>query len=299
MTKITVLSLFNGCGMLRPALDKANIQVSNYYSSEVDKFANQIANKNYPDTVQLGDINDWHEWKLPQIDLLTAGFPCQDLSVAGNRKGLAGERSALLFQALAIRDKLKPKYFLFENVANMGKQNRAEISKLIGVEPVKLNSKYWGVQNRERLFWTNIANVKQIEQGQAINDKQKLFQDILLDGVTDKAKAKCLLASYYKTQASPNRLKRYIKGYFATYNFVFTELNQAQLQMIFDKYGRDWSDDLLNNTAIRKLYPVECERLMNLPDNYTEGVSNTQRYKMLGNGWDVDVVAEILKGLNQ
>ncbi len=122
MTKITVLSLFNGCGMLRPALDKANIQVSNYYSSEVDKFANQIANKNYPDTVQLGDINAWQEWQLPQIDLLTAGFPCQDLSVAGCRKGLDGERSSLLFQALAIRDKLKPKYFLFENVASMGKK---------------------------------------------------------------------------------------------------------------------------------------------------------------------------------
>ncbi len=297
MTKpsITVLSLFNGCSMLRPALDKAGIQVDNYYSSEIDKFASQIANKNYPDTVQLSDINSWQDWQLPQIDLLTAGFPCQDLSVAGHRKGLDGERSSLLFQALAIRDKYKPKYFLFENVASMSNANRDKISELIGVEPIKLNSKYWGVQNRERLFWTNIPNAKQIEQDQASNDQQKRLQDILLDGVTDREKAKCLLASYCSVATTPNQLRRYLDGKMG--QIIFTGLTHTQLQAIFDKHGKNWSDDLLNSTAIRKLYPIECERLMNLPDNYTEGVSKTQRYKMLGNGWDVAVVADILGSL--
>ncbi len=292
---MNVLSLFNGCGMLRPALDKANIKVDNYYSSEVDKFANQIANKNYPDTQQLGDINDWQQWQLPQIDLLTAGFPCQDLSIAGYRKGLDGERSSLLFQALAIRDKLKPKYFLFENVASMKQQHKEQISELIGIEPIRLNSKYFGVQNRDRLFWTNIPNAQVVQDNQISNDPQKKFSEILLDGVTDREKAKCLLASYCSVATTPNQLKRYLDGKMG--QIIFTNISQLELDQLFAEYGKKWSDDLLNNTTIRKLYPVECERLMNLPDNYTEGVSKTQRYKMLGNGWDVDVVVEILSNI--
>ncbi len=290
---MNVLSLFNGCGMLRPALEKANIKVDNYYSSEIDKFANEIANKNYPDTKQLGDINDWQEWQLPQIDLLTAGFPCQDLSCAGKGLGLNGERSSLLFQALAIRDKLQPKYFIFENVASMGKKWRDEISKLIGIEPVRLNSKYFGVQNRDRLFWTNIPNAQTVENNQINNDPQKQFSEILLDGVTDREKAKCLLASYTGSCSTPNQLRRYLASKMG--QIIFTDLTQAELDNLFVQYGKNWTDDLINNTKIRKLYPIECERLMNLPDNYTEGVSKTQRYKMLGNGWDVAVVAELLR----
>ncbi len=106
---MNVLSLFNGCGMLRPALDKAGISVNHYYSSEIDKWANIIADKNYPDTIQLGDIHGWQSWDLEPIDLLTAGFPCQDLSCAGKQKGLNGQRSGLLYEALKIRDTLKPK----------------------------------------------------------------------------------------------------------------------------------------------------------------------------------------------
>ncbi len=292
---MNVLSLFNGCGMLRPALEKANIKVDNYYSSEIDKFANEIANKNYPDTKQLGNINDWQDWQLPQIDLLTAGFPCQDLSCAGKGLGLNGERSSLLFQALEIRDKLKPKYFLFENVASMGKKWRDEISELIGVEAVKLNSKYFGCQNRDRLFWTNIPNAQIVENNQINNDPQKKFSDILLDGVTDREKAKCLVASLSGCCSTPNQLRRYLAGKMG--QIIFTDLTQAELDNLFAKYGKKWSDELINNTKIRKLYPIECERLMNLPDNYTEGVSNTQRYKMLGNGWDVAVIAELLRGI--
>ncbi len=295
MTKINVLSLFNGCGMLRPALDKAGITIDSYYSSEIDKFANHIANKNYPDTQQLGDINDWQEWQLPQIDLLTAGFPCQDLSCAGKGLGLNGERSSLLFQALTIRDRLKPKYFLFENVASMKQQHKEQISELIGIEPIRLNSKYFGVQNRDRLFWTNIPNALAIENNQISNDPHKKFSEILLDGVTDREKAKCLLTSYSSVTNTTNQLKRYLNGRMG--QIIFTNISQLELDQLFAEYGKKWSDELINNTTIRKLYPVECERLMNLPDNYTEGVSKTQRYKMLGNGWDVDVVAEILSNI--
>lgn len=411
---MNVLSLFNGCGMLRPALDKAGITVTNYYSSEIDKYACQIAAKNYPDTVQLGDVNNWQTWDLPQTDLLTAGFPCQDLSCAGKQQGLNGERSGLLYEVLKIRDALKPKYFLFENVASMSKHWRDEITRLVGVNPVELNSKYWGAQNRARLFWTNIPGAKNIEMMQVQNDRKIYLKDILIDGAVDCEKSRCLTARYQGVAESDNQLSRYLEGkpgqivltetakglgninpsgkgmngnVFSTfaksptlttnkgegvkiaipqneYNALFIS-SEKQLQILKsdtlsneslvsacltpdrvnkrqngprfkqdgksftltaqDRHGvsivqkahgfnkgavfdggktptltsNSWehNNHILSEVGIRKLHPIECERLMNLPDGYTEGVSNAQRYKMLGNGWDVDVVAALLRGL--
>lgn len=374
--RVNVLSLFNGCGMLRPALDKAGIEIESFYSSEIDKYANQIARKNYPDTVQMGDINNWDIWDfLPEIDLLTAGFPCQDLSVAGKQLGLNGERSGLLYEALKIRDALKPKYFLFENVASMSKHWRNEITRLVGVNPVELNSKYWGAQNRARLFWTNIPGAKNIEMMQVQNDRKIYLKDILIDGFVDCEKSRCLTARYEGVAESENQIVRYFDG--KPGQLVFTGISQAeydslfissekQLQILksdvpsdemqrvaqlgdgsqsFRIYGRNGKSQTLaalgggggsktglvfacpapqgfgfvqpfkqdgkvftltaqdkhgvysQEIGIRKLHPIECEHLMNLPDGYTEGVSNSQRRKMLGNGWDVFVVADLLRGL--
>lgn len=370
---MNILSLFNGCGMLRPALDKAGIKVTNYYSSEIDKYASKIANKNYPDTVQLGDVNEWKKWDLPEIDLLTAGFPCQDLSVAGKQLGLNGERSSLLYEVLKIRDALKPKYFLFENVASMSQHWRNEITCLVGVNPVELNSKYWGAQNRVRLFWTNIPGAKNIEMMQVQNDRKIYLKDILIDGAVDCDKARCLTAKDEGSRGPERMLSRYLDGKPGQivfdgiaqdeYDALFIS-SEKQLQILkadtpsdemqrvaefeggsqsYRIYGREGKGQTLaalgggggcktglvfaclppnrinkrqngekdgkaltvqdkhgiysQNIGVRKLHPIECERLMNLPDGYTEGVSNSQRYKMLGNGWDVDVVADLLRGI--
>ncbi len=384
--KLNVLSLFNGCGMLRPALDKVGIEVENYYSSEIDKYASEIANKNYPDTVQLGDVTKWSEWDLPPIDLLTAGFPCQDLSVAGKQLGLNGERSGLLYDVLKIRDALKPKYFLFENVASMSQRWRDEITRLVGVNPVELNSKYWGAQNRARLFWTNIPGAKNIEMMQVQNDRKIYLKDILLDGSSDNTDA-VSVGEYADLFVNSNRKLHILKadkpsdnrnhiaqlggksqgyciygrqgkshtlsalgGGYSRMGLVFAGIAPDEYDALFintDKtlhklkddvpsddmvrvaefeggsqgyrvYGKQGKSQTLvalgggagaktglvfgiaknnQNIGIRKLHPIECERLMNLPDNYTKGVSNSQRYKMLGNGWDVLVVAELLRGL--
>lgn len=301
--KLNILSLFNGCGMLRPSLDKAGVKVNQYFSSEIDQYANQIANKNYPDTIQLGDICKWQDWKLPQIDLLTAGFPCQDLSVSGKRKGLSGERSGLLYQALEIRKHLSPRYFLFENVASMSNYWRGQITQLVGVEPIKLNSKYWGAQNRERYFWTNIPNLRDIEVNQTMNDKGGCINDILESPVEYKGQTVKRLApvgnrykSNYSTGVivtpfgkSPCLRKSSDAAYIVDLKTTLDNVNSTKLAKINDKFYLP--------VEIKKLSPVECERLMNLPDNYTEGVSKTQRYMMLGNGWDIDVLAELLSPL--
>ena len=135
-----VLSCFDGisCGQL--ALVRAGHTYDNYYASEVDKYAIQITQKNFPQTIQLGDIKTVWSRNLPQIDLIMGGSPCQDLSIAGKRAGLGGERSGLFWHFVRLVRTCKPKYFLLENVASMTKENRDIMSEALGVEPILINS---------------------------------------------------------------------------------------------------------------------------------------------------------------
>ena len=171
---INVLSLFDGLSCGNIALQRAGIKVNSYFASEVDKYAIQIANKNYPNIIQLGDVTKFDETKLPKIDLLIGGSPCQDLSFAGKGKGLEGDRSSLFYQYVRLLKECKPKYFLLENV-RMKQEYQDIISDLLGVQPIKINSSLVSGQNRVRLYWTNIPNVTQPE------DKGILLKDILLD----------------------------------------------------------------------------------------------------------------------
>ena len=156
---INILSLFDGLSCGNIALERAGIKVNNYYASEIDKWAVQIANKNYPNIIQLGDVTKFDETKLPKIDLLIGGSPCQDLSSAGKGKGLIkGDRSKLFFVYVYMLKQLKPKYFLLENV-RMKQEYQDIISDLLGVQPIKINSSLVSAQNRVRLYWTNIPNV--------------------------------------------------------------------------------------------------------------------------------------------
>jgi len=259
-----VLSLFDGMSCARIALDRANIPVTEYYSSEIDKYAIQVSQANYPDIIQLGDIEIFYlhrpSFKEGEIDLLIGGSPCQGFSFAGRQLNFDDPRSRLFLDYVRILREIKPKYFLLENV-RMKKQYEYFISDILGVEPIAINSSLVSAQNRQRLYWTNIPNVTQPE------DKGLFLQDILEDGFVDRDKSYCLDANYWKG----GNLKSYL------------EKRRRQLVYTEDKY--------------RKLTPLECERLQTVPDNYTAHVSNTQRYKMLGNGFTVDVIAHILKGV--
>jgi len=168
---MNVLSLFDGIACGRLALERAGIKVDNYFASEIDKYAMQIALKNYPDIIQLGDINKWEEWDLPKIDLIMGGSPCTNLSVAGDGKGLEGSQSSLFYKFVDIVKAYKPKYFLLENV-RMKKEWADLISKELGVEPTLINSALVSAQNRERLYWANFP-ISQPE------DKGILLKDII------------------------------------------------------------------------------------------------------------------------
>jgi len=389
---MNVLSLFDGmsCGQL--ALHRADIKVKNYFASEIDKYAIEVAKKNFPDIVHVGDVTNIMkgiplgevkddcllEMMATDIDLILAGSPCQGFSFAGRQLNFDDPRSKLFFEFIRIINNIntrkaqlgKPQVkFLLENV-RMKKESQDVITKALGVEPIAINSALVSAQNRNRLYWTNIPNVTQPQQRDIV--LADILEDLPFDEApnylkgtwcgrvrgdmvksVDDAKANCLTASMYKGQI-PTFVKSKkpiqvgmandIKGFdiikrvyspqgksptlttmqgghrqpkVAIGRIVNRRLDENgvrkdnQLELPFTTQ-LEVSDSAKSNclTTVqkdnvvvsedylyRKLTPLECERLQTLPDNYTEGVSNTQRYKMIGNGWTVDVIAHILKEL--
>lgn len=277
---INVLSLFDGMSCGQIALNKLGVKYDNYYASEIDKFAIGITKKNYPNTIHLGDVRDVKGEDLPKIDLLFGGSPCQSFSNAGNGKGFEGS-SGIFWEYVRVLREVKPKYFMLENV-KMKKEWQDIITKELGVEPIAINSSLLSGQNRPRLYWTNIPGVevpedkgiklKDILEDDNLVDKQHLMTPkamIYMDGLRNgkqrwdyhknplDGKAACIVASFYKLS------------------------------------GLGVLDYRTLGKPCRRLTPVECERLQTVPDNYTESASRTQRYKMIGNGWTVDVIAHI------
>ena len=285
-----VLSLFDGMSCARIALDRAGIAVTSYKASELDKYAIKVSHENYPDIEQLGDVCDVKAEDVGEVDLLIGGSPCQDLSFAGKGKGLKeGTRSSLFFEFVRLKNELNPKYFILENV-RMKQENQDIISKYLGVKPKQFNSSLVSAQNRNRLFWTNI-------DFDLPDDKGIILADILEDGVTDRGKSHCLDANYFKG----GNLKSYFEKH--RRQLVFNKKTTSPIReksKTVRSGGRGSYDrhewDSVDKLHWRKLTPLECERLQTVPDNYTNHVSNTQRYKMLGNGFTVDVIAHILKG---
>ena len=306
-----VISLFDGISCARVALERAGIPVEEYFASEIDKYAIQISGKNWHKINHIGDVISVATtlWKFPiehKIDLLIGGSPCQDLSIAKkDRKGLDGERSSLFWEYVRILQFVKPKYFILENVNSMPKEARELITKTLGVEPIMINASLVSAQNRKRLFWTNIPNVTQPE------DRGILLKDILEEGdfyglysdynnSTTYDKSRTLGTGCWVTRSAtcqqvitkPVRIAKIGKG--GQGDRVYS-IEGKSVNLSANGGGRGAKTGLYAvKDFVRKLTPIECERLQGLPDNYTEGVSNTQRYKMLGNAFNVDVVAHIL-----
>tara|TARA_R110001599_G_scaffold200114_2_gene396864 strand:- start:1157 stop:3151 length:1995 start_codon:yes stop_codon:yes gene_type:complete len=160
---MNVLSLFDGMSCGRLALDRLDIKVDNYYAAEIDKYATQVSEANYPDIIRLGDVCKVKAKDLPKIDLILAGSPCQGFSFAGKQLAFDDPRSALFFEFVRILKECDPKYFLLENV-KMKKEFLHIITQQVGVEPILINSALVSAQNRQRYYWTNIPGVEQPEQ---------------------------------------------------------------------------------------------------------------------------------------
>ena len=451
MKPLRVLSLFDGISCGQVALERAGIPVEIYYASEIDKYAIEITQKNYPKTMQLGDINniDFTQF-IGKIDLIMGGSPCQDLSIAGKRKGLQGERSGLFYKFVEAIKVIKPKYFLLENNYGMPQDAYEEMSRLMGCYPIMINSALVSAQTRKRFYWTNIGpqdyNLFGFPTVAIPQPKNKgiLLKDVLESGYVPDDKSRCIQSSigrttereYFKknqgqmvaellgninpsgkgqngniygvnsksptitcnkgegikilepaiyqlprgyndggikkdktpalttSQWEYNNLlvskvslkipENTVKGYaeigpgecmdlthlnsktrrgramkekcncLQTQSEFYQYLEplqighisktNAQANRVYSVHNKHvtlkanggrgdaktglYKIDLPDGEyLIRKLTPLECERLQTLPDNYTEGISNTQRYKCIGNGWTVDVIAHIFSFL--
>jgi DNA (cytosine-5)-methyltransferase 3A len=372
---MNVLSLFDGMSCGRIALERLGIKVDNYYASEIDKYAIQVSQANYPDIIQVGDVTELDTSTLPKIDLIMGGSPCQGFSFAGKQLAFDDPRSALFFEFVRCVKELQPKYFLLENV-RMKKEYLDVISEYMGVEPIMINSALVSAQNRVRYYWTNIPNIEQPEQrgivlrdilendaeepmysniyggfgekkprehfgksvtiransggGSIPNIKLKDFNKNLAKMTTKEGKAYALTASYNgavawnsieKKQRSMipvfsedriNKFKETLKdnpqpsanGIIQLNNpshsssRVYSPEGKSPTLMAGNSGGGKEPVKINDNVCWRKLTPIECERLQTVPDNYTNHVSNTQRYKMLGNGWTIEVITHILKNMD-
>lgn len=360
-----VLSLFDGiaCGYL--ALERAGIPVEKYYASEIDKYAIKVAMNNYPDIIQLGDVNKLNYLELLDVDMVIGGSPCQDLSIAKqNREGLRGARSGLFWKYVEALEVIRPRWFLLENVASMRKEDRDAITATLqglypDVECVMINSALVSAQQRKRYYWTNWHVEQPRDKGILLKDilesaegfpaAMRTYPRIKQEGVErfkrletkDDGKANSLTSVSYDSMVAVN-----IDNYFRKYgtkgkimsgdtektqcltasmgcgggnNPLIAEpvrigtlpgLGKGQANRIYSVRGKSvclqancggsgaktglYKVDLPDGDYIvRKLTPVECERLQTLPAGWTRDISDSQRYKAIGNGWTVDVIAWI------
>jgi DNA (cytosine-5)-methyltransferase 3A len=381
MLNMNVLSLFDGMSCGQQALERTGIKVENYFASEIDKYAIQVTMANYPNTIQLGSVVNVDGYKLPKIDLLIGGSPCQSFSFTGKRKGMSTKReteiltlehylelkndsyefegqSYLFWEFMRLLNECKPKYFLLENV-EMGEKWEKVLSKAIGVNGIHINSALVSAQNRKRIYWTNIG----MQPGGLFGDLESIIQqpknkgillkDILESEVAEKYflseialircqikkndtigknKSGCLLAGYARMGGRDEQLivhntmprssttgkggtgplsrndgKTYcldtgntnaveiIGGDFRyDEGFRWRENGKSSTLCLGSENGLSGNALAFINSRIRRLTPIECERLQTVADNYTNYVSDSQRYKMLGNGWTIDVIAHIL-----
>src|SRR5690625_1617450 len=274
------------CGQI--ALDKLNIDVERYYACEIDVNSIKITQKNYPNTIQLGNIKDLDSKKLlelGEIDILMGGSPCRNLSksIQGNTKnhknierGLKGD-SALFFEYVRVLDYLKPKYFIFENVESMSDEDKSIISNFLGVEPIMLDSSFFSAQNRKRYYWTNIPNIKQPSFTNNL-----VIKDIMIDecDVEDKhwLNYPYTFLGEDKSVVAMLDIKGFdLKRRVSNINFKCPTLTSCR--------GGGLQKKIFQNRKLRRLTPLEYERLQTVPDGYTEGVADSHRYNMLGDGW--------------
>lgn len=303
MEKVKVLSLFNGISCGRVAFERAGIEVEKYVSYEVDDFANEVAKKNYPNDEYNGDVfkGDFTQYK--GFDIVIGGSPCTYWSIAKRERETTSEGIGfeLFKQFVRAVKESECKYFLYENNNSIHNDIKEEISRQLGVKPIMIDSRLVSAKGRKRCYWTNIPGVEQPE------DKGILLQDILeAGGIAYAEKAYCLTSSY-NGAVIWNSLER-------SQRTMVAERAEAEGPGVYkvedgkvEIQSRKQNGEARNGVykiklpnglyKFRKATPLEAERLQTLPDNYTSGVPTGQRYKQIGNGWTVDIIAHIVSYL--
>lgn len=285
---MNILSLFDGMSCGQIALNKLGIKYENYFASEIDKYAIQVTQQNYPNTKQIGSVVEVKGEDLPKIDLLFGGSPCQSFSNAGRGEGFNG-KSGLFWEFVRVLKETKPKYFMLENV-KMKKEWEKVITDALGVEPILINSSLVSAAHRKRLYWTNIPNIEQPK------DKGIFIEDIVCSeesidfNLWLKAKNTWQLLNKINFKDCPkiSAIDVYNKKY-------KTDRKVPTLTLPHHNSLRLWQ-----NGRVRKFNANELEEFQNVPKDYTNvDLTLNQRHEILGNGWTVDVIAHIFKNIPQ
>lgn len=302
-----IVSYFDGMSCCQLGLVKAGKHYDNYFASEIEQSSIDVTQYNFPDTLQIGDVTKINLNNFPKIWLMTAGSPCQDLSISNtNGQGLDGIRSGLFYEFLKGLKTLKPKYFLLENVRPRKQEWEDQITnELLLIYPDtklhKINSNLFSAQNRLRYYWTNIPIDSLPEQKNPLvfNDiAEEMYEYKYLRGNsrstirrTKRLTTKSKNGNYVQWDSNGKKNNsQWDRAYFPTEKIcTLTKIGSNKINICVD----------YDNDIYRKIEPIEAERLQTVPDNYTnvDGVSENKRFEMLGNGWSISVISFIFKNL--
>lgn len=283
---INVLSLFDGMSCGQIALERAGIKVNNYYASEIKKSAIKVTQSNYPNTIQLGDVTKLNASSLPKVDLLIGGSPCQDFSpLKVNGRGLQGDKSKLFYEYLRIKQELNPKYFLLENV-KMKKQSEEDLDNYLGVKGLHINSRLVSYQNRPRIYWTNIPKASiPLDKGINFQNYKETNTEVCKQYVLNKTPSR---ERMWSNGQGRNNTGGCANVTYSDKVYCLTRKQDRAPNSGLVAFG-DWC---------RYLTREELEQAQTVPLGYTSTVSINQAQDLLGDGWTVDVIAHLFKGLN-
>ena len=314
---MNLLDLFSGIGGFHLGLERAGFKI-NSFNSEINNYANQVYKNNFKNSTYVGSVADVRGSDLPRINAITFGSPCQDFSLAGKQKGMAGERSSLILEAIRLIKECRPDFFIWENVkgtfsSNSGEDFAAILQAFTNIGGYRLewqllNTKWFLPQNRERVYLVGYTSNKSGGQIFPITRESK--------GTIKNVKINIGSARTRKYMNQPQKLEirndnstntltsvqkdNYVLGYYRDRKGKVVSRHKKKLaNTLHASSGSGNNTDQFIN-SIRKLTPLECERLQGFPDDWTkfgtEGlISNTQRYKMCGNAVTVDVVEAVGK----
>lgn len=311
---LTVLSLCDGMSCGHIALDRAGFKVNKYFASEIKDIAIKVTKENYPDTIHVGDVNKitYENGVLyteigdfeTDIDIVMFGSPCQTFSIAcitERRIGLEDdEKSGLFLQCYRILKEVNPKYFFMENVASMKEKDKNFITELMGVEPYLVNADKVSPALRKRYYWTNLKPNRELKEVNIC------LNDILVDGWSDRNKARCLAVIDSRPNSTPVKMfHRYYSTGFTTLIFKNKEHYEAcvteyeRLSGGKRKVAASELDDYTGHVfdGVRYMYQEELEKCQCVPSGYTKCLTRNEAADVLGDGWNIDIITWFFSGL--
>ena len=326
--KINHLDLFSGIGGFHLGFEKAGFEVNSYFS-EIDKYAIDVYKNNFKNSTYVESVTDVRAEQLPKIDAITFGSPCQDFSLAGKRKGMGGDRSSLITEAIRLIDECRPRFFIWENVkgtfsSNNGEDFWAIIQAFTNIGGYRLewqllNTKWFLPQNRERIYLVGYLGDGSGGQVFPIRKDDSTFKNKFRkkNRSISKTENKNIHArtigtgtakmatdsTFIKVKSATSRgYEEAVDGDSINYSNPNSKTRRGRVGKGVAQTLDTCCNQAVVDNKVRRLTPIECERLQGFPDNWTQfgesgNISDTQRYKMCGNAVTVNVVEAVAKNI--